>query len=155
MSDSREFQAPNPWKRPGIIWCVLFVLIFSGPPKFRVREGGAGVTEGLDLALIIQIGVFIAVGFYLLLEGRKIQLDLPQKLAAVLLGTFFISAFHSEYPAYTIFRAFQAKILAKFIFAPAKLRAFVITEKGFFEGISMFRNRIKDFQKALAATEVQ
>src|SRR5690348_6189714 len=104
----KSMKALNPLKRPGIIWCALFVLIFSGPPKFRVREGGAGVTEGPDLALIVQIGVFIAVGFYLVLEGRKIQLDLPQKLAAVLLGTFFISAFHSEYPAYTIFRAYQA-----------------------------------------------
>jgi O-antigen ligase len=104
-------KALNPLQRPGIIWCVLFVLIFSGPPKFRVREGGAGVTEGLDLALMIQIGVFIAVGFYLLLEGRKIHLDLTQKLAVVLLGTFFISAIHSEYPAYTIFRAYQATVL--------------------------------------------
>jgi len=126
MSDSREFRAPNPSKRPGIIWCVLFVLIFSGPPKFRVREGGAGVTEGLDLALIIQIGVFIAVGFYLLLQGRKIQLDLPQKLAVVLLGTFFISAFHSEYPAYTIFRAFQATVL--FWFSASFVERFGVRE---------------------------
>jgi GT2 family glycosyltransferase len=51
--------------------------------------------------------------------------------------------------------AFQAKILAKYLFAPTKLRAFVVTEKGFFEGISLFRNRIKDIRKALTPTEVQ
>jgi len=105
---------------------VLFVLIFSGPPKFRVREGGAGVTEGLDLALVVQIGIFIAVGFYLLMEGRRIQLDLPQKLAAALLCTFFISAFHSAYPAYTIFRAYQATIL--FWFSASFVEKFGVQE---------------------------
>jgi O-antigen ligase len=119
-------KALNPLQRPGIIWCVLFVLIFSGPPKFRVREGGAGVTEGLDLALIVQIGVFVAVGFYLLLEGRKIQLGVPQKLAVALLFTFFVSAFHSEYPAYTVFRSYQATVL--FWFSASFVERFGVRE---------------------------
>lgn len=105
---------------------MLFVLIFSGPPKFRVREGGAGVTEGLDLALIVQIGVFVAVGFYLLLEGRKIQLGVPQKLAVALLFTFFVSAFHSEYPAYTVFRSYQATVL--FWFSASFVERFGVRE---------------------------
>jgi len=51
--------------------------------------------------------------------------------------------------------AFQVKIVARYLFAPTKLRVFVVTEKGFFEGISMFRNRLKDIRKTLTPTEVQ
>jgi hypothetical protein len=120
------FQAFRPVRRAGILWCVFFVLLFSGPPKFRIREGGAGVTEALDLALILQVVIFIAAGLFLLVKGRRFRLSLTQKIALLLLGTFFLSMFHSDYPAYTVFRSYQALVL--FWFSAAFVQEFGVRE---------------------------
>jgi len=113
-------------RKPGILWCLFFLLLYSGPPKFRIREGGAGVTDGLDLALVIQVIVFLGAGIYLLAVRRKVRFGLAQRFALVLLGVFFLSAFRSDYPAYTIFRSYQGLVL--FWFSAVYIEEFGVLE---------------------------
>lgn len=105
-------------ERPRLFWSLLFLLLFSGPPKFRIRDGGAGLYAHMDVALVLQAATFIVVGsilgFWMLRYRGAIQWYKAQKLTLLLIATFALSACVSDYPLYTLFRAFQVLVLFLF-----------------------------------------
>ncbi len=109
-------------QRPGLFAGLLFLLLFSGPPKFRLRDPMASLYGEVDLAIILNIAVWGVGGLWVLCQlwgiysGKRPQLRLwlPQKLAALVILFLGISTFASLAPLVTAVKVYQ--ILVAFLF---------------------------------------
>jgi O-antigen ligase len=100
---------------------LIFVLLVSGPPKFRGRDPLASLRGEIDASALFQIGVW-ALGFAyvvwrlypLLSRGLLPRLHAVQTLALLIPVTLLIPAFASPGPAVTVFLVFQLAVMILF-----------------------------------------
>ncbi|MCB7128703.1 MAG: hypothetical protein J3T61_04120, partial [Candidatus Brocadiales bacterium] len=59
---TRPIRRGKAWAKPGFVASVFFLLLFTGPPKFRFRDAEASLYGELDFASIMQILIWGVVG---------------------------------------------------------------------------------------------
>ncbi len=104
--------------KAAVFTTILFLLIFTGPPKFRVREVDASLSGELDFALIVQVivwliaGAWVARQLWLSYKGRRppIRFKFAHVLALSLMALLTVSARKSLAPELTLFKVFQLSV---------------------------------------------
>jgi O-Antigen ligase len=97
---------------------MLFLLLFSGPPKFRIRDAEASVYGELDPVAILQVVVWLVAGAWVARElwlshkGKRPPLLFTKvhKLSALLIALLAASAFTSLAAPLTLFKTYQVAI---------------------------------------------
>ena len=112
--------------RSNTLWSIFFLLLYSGPPKFRIRDFDASLMGQYDLPVLIQIGVYLLAGLLVAREIVHVRQSLPihltPKLAAAFLATLGLSTLISNSPALTLFKVYQLTVL--FLFSGLFLHKF-------------------------------
>ena len=118
----RYLSGQTPWAiQWGDIWPgTLFLLVFSGPPKFRERDPLASLRGDVDPIVLLHLLVWGSAGVWLcyellvrpVVERRALlRLWIPQKLGLVLVLCLGASALVSDAPALTIFKVYQMLVM--------------------------------------------
>ncbi len=105
-------------KKVATFTTILFLLIFSGPPKFRVREAAASLYGELDVVLVVQIAVWLIAGawvthqLWLSHKGRRppVQFRFAHLVALSLIALLTVGAKTSLAPTLTLFKVFQLSV---------------------------------------------
>lgn len=108
--------------KPRFLATLIFLLLFTGPPKFRFRDPESSVYGELDLSAIVQILVWAAAGiwtlWHIMRPGTAVIRHLrlrgihPAGIAfVVVLGA---STLVSLAPALTAFKVYQVLVLLLF-----------------------------------------
>jgi O-antigen ligase len=108
--------------KAGFFAGLLFLLLFSGPPKFRIRDAAASLYGEVDLSIIVNVVVWGLGGawvFYQLCRAYsqkrlRLRLWLPQKIAVLAILLLGASTAVSLAPEVTAFKVYQ--ILVAFLF---------------------------------------
>lgn len=121
MSDDNFTRRLGAWAGPWIERVLLF-LLFAGPPALRRRDVMASLRGEVDIAVAIQIGVWVIAPLWIGLQllkrhqsGPRTILTVPRLPVPTLLGCLLAvllaaSAYHSPSPNLTLFRAYQVFI---------------------------------------------
>jgi hypothetical protein len=122
--------------RPSWGTTILFVVLFSGPPMFRIRDPNESLEGTVDYVVILHLLVLIAGGLWLLYQWRKrfregrgkllFKLRLPQKLGFAVVAFLFLSIFVSTSPALSTFKV--CEMLASLAFTAAFVEIYGIEE---------------------------
>jgi O-antigen ligase len=106
------------------IWpSILFILIFSGPPKLRARDPLGSIRGDVDYVVLLHLLVWGLAGVWLfyqlvvrrLMERRPLlRLWIPQKLGLVLILCLGASALVSPAPALTILKVYETLVMLLF-----------------------------------------
>lgn len=124
-ASSRHLRGLNPllfWKKPTFTAAALFLLIFSGPPRLRLRDPEASLHGDIDWVVVLDVAVWGLAGLWVLLQiGKRfyanrpvLRIGLPQILGLLLILCLAVSTFLSAAPALTAFKACQ--ILVSLLF---------------------------------------
>jgi hypothetical protein len=109
---------------PPTAYKVLFLLLLSGPPKFRLRDASDSLGLTLDWVVVLQITVWIVAGCWLFFdtsqEAGAETLEQPRRsplemLCILLVGLLGLSVFFSEAQAFTAFKVYQLGVTIAFI----------------------------------------
>lgn len=109
---------------PSLTYRILFFLLLSGPPKFRLRDPSDSLAYTLDWAIMLQVIVWGAAGFWLFLDTSydirsetdyRSSLSSLQTLSIILIGLLGVSVFFSEAPAFSAFKVYQLGVMVAFI----------------------------------------
>lgn len=125
MSERDNSWLTHRFTRPGAIATAMFLLLFSGPPKFRIRSAEASLNGHIDFALLINILVWLAGGVWVACRTWKawrerrsrVQLFLTHKLAAVvvvLLGVSILVSLDRELTAFKVFQIIVSLLFTSF-----------------------------------------
>ncbi len=117
MASQVSTRTDAPAKIPLFV-TILFLLVFSGPPKFRVRESAASLYGELDFVLILQIIVWLIAGIWIARkiwssykgESPPLNFGLAHVLTLVLITLLTVGTVRSVAPALTIFKVYQLSI---------------------------------------------
>jgi hypothetical protein len=101
---------------------LLFFLIFSGPPRLRIRDAEASLRGDVDWVVIVHVVVWALAGLWVLhqiwkhLQAKRLMLNftLPQKLGLAMVLCLAISAVVSRAPPVAAFKIYQ--ILVSLLF---------------------------------------
>ncbi len=114
----REDKSKN-WRQTGLhptlLTSLIFVLLFSGPPMFRIRDPNASLEGVIDPSAMFQICVWIAGGVWIANQlrlrlqrnVRPLRILFPYKIGFLLVGLLALSTLVSEAPSLTAFKAYQ------------------------------------------------
>jgi O-Antigen ligase len=108
--------------KPSLIASILCLLLFTGPPKFRIRDAEASLSGELDVALILNILVWLAGGAWVALrvwkaradKNLRIKLFATHKLAALVVFFLAVSIVVSLDRQVTAFKVFQILVALLF-----------------------------------------
>jgi O-antigen ligase/polysaccharide polymerase Wzy-like membrane protein len=108
--------------KPSIVASILFVLLFSGPPRFRQRDSSASLRGDVDAVVIIHVLVGVVAGLWVFYQMRfyfqenlkPVGFRLPQKLGLGLVVSLGLSTFVSVAPPLTAFMVYKMFILLMF-----------------------------------------
>ena len=111
------------YQQAGFAVTLLLLLIFSGPPRFRIRDGEASLRGDVDWVVVLHILVWGSAGAWVLFQiikrGRaKLQvtrLQLPQKLGLAMILCLAVSAVISKAPALSAFKIYQMAVSMLFM----------------------------------------
>jgi hypothetical protein len=103
------------YKGPTVIAAALFLLILSGPPRFRIRDPEASLRGDIDWVVILHAVVWGLAGLWVMWQlgsrfqaGRPLlRLRLPQILGLAMILALAASAWRSDAPALTAFKVYQ------------------------------------------------
>jgi hypothetical protein len=110
--------------RPSVLYRVLFFLLLSGPPKFRLRDPSDSLAYSLDWAILLQVIVWGAAGCWLILDtsheprtetAGQSRLSNLHALSIILIGLLGLSIFFSEAPVFSAFKVYQLAVTVAFI----------------------------------------
>src|SRR5271168_4774463 len=110
--------------RPSLTYRVLFFLLLSGPPKFRLRDPSESLAYTLDWAIMLQVIVWGIAGCWLFLDtshetraetANQSRRSSLQTLSLVLIGLLGVSVFFSESPGFSAFKVYQLGVTVAFI----------------------------------------
>jgi hypothetical protein len=115
QTSQQPIHASLLYKHPTVTAASLFLLILSGPPKFRVRDPGASLRGDTDWVVILHVVVWGLAGLWVLLQICKrfqakrplLRLRLPQILGLAMILCLAMSARVSDAPALTAFKVYQ------------------------------------------------
>ena len=129
MKLQSRVSGPSLWSR------ILFVLLLSGPPKFRLRNPSASLDYTVDWVILLQLVVWSIAGCWVLYNRnawsgsnvpkrwRFSELDL---LSILLFALLSLSVMFSEAPAFSAFKIYQ--LVITFAFVTLFARAFGVYE---------------------------
>ena len=106
------------YRQAGVAVTLLFLLMYSGPPKFRIRDPEASLRGDIDWVVVLHIFVWGLAGAWVFFEigkhGRTRALlkrfSLPQKLGLAMILCLALSAVISKAPALSVFKIYQMAI---------------------------------------------
>ena len=101
---------------------LLFFLLFSGPPTFRVRDTEASLYSEIDLAIIIQLFVWGLAGIWVFCNlvkmrstgGYRLKITAAHAIAIIFILMLWVSTFVSLAPPLTAVKVYQ--ITVEFLF---------------------------------------
>jgi O-antigen ligase len=102
---------------------LLFLLIYSGPPKFRLRDTEASLRGDVDWVVALHILVWGLAGawvlFQMILKRDRAKLlvaglRMPQKLGLAMILLLAVSAVISKAPALSAFKVYQMAVCLLF-----------------------------------------
>lgn len=103
---------------------LLFFLLLSGPPKFRLRDPSASLNDEIDWVILLQVIVWGIAGCWVLLNYWRRQRrgaaivshssSLPI-LTTLLIALLALSVFFSEAPVLSAFKVYQLAITFAFV----------------------------------------
>jgi len=107
---------------PSSFAIVLFILLFSGPPKFRYRDPLASLYGEVDFAIVANVAVWIIAGFWVAYQiwlihlGQRPRLKFwfGHKVALTVIFLLAASTFVSLSAPVTAFKVYQ--VLVEFLF---------------------------------------
>jgi len=131
---SNEAQTESAFgpKRPTLFAVILFFLLFSGPPSFRLRDPSDSLESVIDPIVIFQSSVWVIAGVWSLFQLRKefedksATLGRPLKLGLLMILFLALSTFVSEAPLLTAFKVGQ--ILVSLLFTWVFVRRYGISK---------------------------
>jgi hypothetical protein len=108
--------------QPSIVASILFILLFSGPPRFRERDSSASLRGDIDAVVILHVfvlavgglWVFYQMRFYFQENLKPVGFRLPQKLGLALVAALGLSTFVSVAPPLTAFMVYKMFISLMF-----------------------------------------
>ena len=100
----------------------LLLLMYSGPPKFRIRDPEASLHGDVDWVVILHIFAWGLAGAWVLFQILKrdraklflARLRMPQKLALAMILLLAVSAVLSKAPALSAFKIYQMAVCLLF-----------------------------------------
>ena len=106
------------FERANIAATLLFLLMLSGPPKFRIRDLEASLRGDIDWVVVLHILVWGLAGVWVLFQVGKrgraklllARLRLPQKLGLAVIFCLAVSAMISKAPALSAFKIYQMAV---------------------------------------------
>jgi O-antigen ligase len=111
---------------PTIFDSLLFFLLFSGPPKFRLRDPNASLDGVIDWVVLLHIVVWALAGLWIVnrvwLSKTRVGFKPSslEKLSLLLVCCLSVSILFSEGPALTAFKVYQ--LLVTILFASVFVR---------------------------------
>src|SRR5262245_26123413 len=101
---------------------ILFLALMSGPPKFRERDPIASLAGEIDLAVMIQIGVWACGGLWVLARlypsvlrrGVLPAVNSAQAIGALLIAALSLSLWESPGLLLTAFTLGQFTVMLGF-----------------------------------------
>jgi hypothetical protein len=111
---------------PSLTDRIMFFLLFSGPPKFRVRDAMDSLDNVIDWVVLLQILVWLLAGLWI---ANKLWFSKPrvkltfsslEKISLWLVACLTISLLFSEAPGLTAFKIYQ--LLVTILFASLFVR---------------------------------
>ncbi|HEV2197417.1 MAG TPA: O-antigen ligase family protein [Candidatus Acidoferrum sp.] len=108
--------------RPSWTMSILFLLLFSGPPRFRYRDPTASLEGKIDPVVVFQVAVWLIAGIWLLVyfmnakRRRALRWGLLQKISALFVLLIGFSVAASVAPSLTAFKVFQVLVVMLFTF---------------------------------------
>ena len=117
-----EAPAAMRFARPGWIDLAVFLMLFSGPPRLRVRDATASLRGETDAAVLLRLFVWAAGLIWILyrlypfLVSRGIvpRMSLPQILGIVLSLVLAAGVFVAPGPGLTAFAVYQLVVMVVF-----------------------------------------
>lgn len=108
--------------QPSIVAGILFILLFSGPPRFRERDPSASLRGEIDPVVIFHLAVWALAGmwvfyqmrFYFQANAKPLGLRLPQKLGLGMVAALGMSTLVSVSPPLTAFMVYQMLVSMMF-----------------------------------------
>ncbi len=117
-------KSPIEWTKcqPSVVSSILFILLFSGPPRFRERDPSDSLRGNIDAVVILHVLVGVAAGlwvfyqmrFYFQENSKPMGFRLPQKLGLGLVAALALSTFVSAAPLLTAFMVYKMFISLMF-----------------------------------------
>jgi O-antigen ligase len=106
------------YQQAGFAVTLVFLLIFSGPPKFRIRDPEASLRGDMDWVVVLHIfawglagaWVFFEIGKHARTRPLLKRFSLPQKLGLAMILCLALSAVISKAPALSVFKIYQMAI---------------------------------------------
>jgi hypothetical protein len=112
---------------------LLFLLLFSGPPKLRMRDPGASLEGLIDWSVLLNVSVWIVGGIWVWSKRRLWPLTykfalmpLEEKLTLTLFGFLAISICFSPAPAFSAFKVYQ--LIVTYVFIRIFIKQFGISQ---------------------------
>ena len=102
--------------KPGLVASTLFLLLFSGPPRFRYRDPTASLEGEIDTVVIVHAIVWGLAGIWILSHflprSRRPWMEwrLVEKASALFICWVWLSVIESAAPFLTAFRAYQMSV---------------------------------------------
>jgi len=114
---------PLVYQRATFALTLLFLLIYSGPPRFRIRDAEASLRGDMDWVVVLHIVVWGLAGAWVLFEMGNHDLaklllkrfSLPQKLGLAMILCLAVSDVISKAPALSAFKIYQMAVSLLFM----------------------------------------
>lgn len=102
---------------------LLFFLIFSGPPRLRIRDGDASLRGDIDGVVILHVAVWALAGIWVFYQvwkhpqsrRRILQFSLPQKFGLAMVLCLALAAAVARAPALAAFKIYQILVSLGFM----------------------------------------
>jgi hypothetical protein len=114
----------SPLSSPSLTYRILFFLLLSGPPKFRLRDPSESLAYTFDWAILLQVIVWGVAGCWLFLDTSyettaettgQSRLSSLQTLSLILIALLGVSVFFSDAPVLSAFKVYQLGVTVAFI----------------------------------------
>jgi O-antigen ligase len=124
---------------------VLFLLMYSGPPKFRIRDPEASLHGDIDWVVVLHILVWGLAGAWVLFQISKrggatvflTHLRMPQKLGLAMILLLAASAIIAKAPALSAFKIYQMAVCLLFTQVFVQLFGYTSCLKHIFWGTAL------------------
>jgi len=109
---------------PSLLYRILFFLLLSGPPRFRLRDPTDSLNTSLDWVVLLQVIVWGIAGCWLILDASyeiqaktadQSRLSSLEILSIILIGLLGVSVFVSAAPDFSAFKVYQLGVTVLFL----------------------------------------
>jgi O-antigen ligase len=118
LQPGREGRPSFVFQHANLAATLLFLLMFSGPPRFRIREPEASLRGDIDSVVVLHIVVWGLAGAWVLFQIGKpgnakrllTRLSSTQKLGMAMIFLLAVSALISKAPPLSAFKIYQMAV---------------------------------------------